>query len=216
MDIPINIILIGAAGRLGKEIQDVCHSHSDYHILEKVTRESPHLSNLDKADVILDVSSPQSLEKNLPIIAESGTPLVIGSTGHTDETLELIKEYAKRIPILHCQNFAPGIAVIKKMLSQLPKVKSISISEIHHAEKKDAPSGTAKALASLLDVPNEKISSKREQETIGDHKVEIELEGEKIEVSHKALSRDVFAKGALDACKYIKDKDTGLYHTHHD
>lgn len=216
MENPLNIILIGASGRLGKEVQDVCHSHSDYRIIEKVTGSSPNLTKLEEADVVLDVSTPEALEKNLPMIADSGTPLVIGSTGHNEEVILKIKEYAKKIPILQCSNFAPGIAAIKKMLETLPAAQSVSVSEIHHEEKKDTPSGTAKELASILNVPPEKISSKREREVIGDHKVEIELEGEKIEVSHKAISRDVYAKGALNACKYIKNKKPGHYDTYHD
>ncbi len=216
MDNPLNIMLIGASGKLAKEIESVAKDLPTFHITERVTRSSPHLSNLTNADIVLDASSPEALEKNLKKIVDSKKPLVIASTGHSEESIKQIHEASKHIPILLCANLAPGIIAINKMIESLPEAKNVEIKETHHASKKDAPSGTAKKLAKLAGLDENSIAVVREGSVIGHHWIKLDLEDETIEVSHKALSRTAFAKGALLACQFLSKKGKGLYTSYHD
>lgn len=197
----MKIILIGAYGRLGRRIVAVADT---YHMITKIGRGQKIDSFLLDADVILDVSTPEALEENLPKIVQAKKPLVIGSTGHNERQKKLIAEASQKIPLLYTSNFAPGIQLLKQLLPHLPP-GNYELIDNHHAAKKDAPSGTALDLASLLPTPPTH-SSIRHGDTLGEHTLILHLPFERLEIKHTALSRDLFALGALQACKQLLKK----------
>lgn len=209
-------MIIGASGRLGSAIERVAPDFPYFHIVQRVTREHPELINLDNVDVVLDVSRPESLKNNLDKIVAARKPLVIGSTGHSDASLLVLREASKEIPIFHSSNFSPGIDHVKKMLSILPYPIKASIQEVHHTGKKDAPSGTAKDLAKITETPVDEILSERKEGVIGEHSIHIFLDDEVIKISHTASSRTLYARGAIKACQFLSNKDKGYYTSFHD
>lgn len=170
--------------------------------------------DLSTASVMLDFSHPTLLPKVLEFTEKTRIPLVIGTTGLSKENFTQIKELSQEVPIFYAANYSLGVAVlidaVRRISSALPEDFLISIEETHHIHKKDAPSGTALAIAAVLpkDIP---IESYREAEVIGEHAVIFQSPQEKILLSHSALSRDLFAQGALRATKFIVHQSAGLF-----
>ncbi|MEO0153747.1 MAG: dihydrodipicolinate reductase C-terminal domain-containing protein, partial [candidate division WOR-3 bacterium] len=143
---------------------------------------------------------------------------IIGTTGFSQEQLELIKELSKKTAVFLSYNFSYGLNVLLKIIPELYKRLldyDIALYEIHHKQKKDKPSGTAKMiLEKLKEVNNNlnvEIGSFRIGGVFGEHVLLFSNEGEVIEIKHKALSRKVFAIGVLKAIEFIKDKEIGFF-----
>ena len=187
-------------------------------------------------DVLIDFSRPDALKDLLELSIKNNKPVILCSTGYNEDDLNLINEKSKIIPIFKSANMSLGInllnSLLKKVVPILFENYDIEIIEKHHNQKVDSPSGTALLLADTIKeaIPNETKyvygragESKREKNEIGihairggsivgDHDVIFAGTGEVIELSHKAISRDVFAIGALKACEYMATvKDPGLY-----
>lgn len=187
-------------------------------------------------DVLLDFSRADALNGLLDLTERTKKPLVICSTGFSKEQLELIDEKSKTLPIFKSANMSLGINLINSLLKKVAPLLygnyDIEIVEKHHNQKVDSPSGTAILLAdtikdSLKDeteyVYGREGHHKREQKEIGihavrgggivgDHDVIFAGTGEVIELSHKAISREVFAVGALKACEFMSTvSEAGLY-----
>lgn len=197
--------------------------------------ESPQDLNLDY-DVLLDFSRAEALHDLLNLTEKTQKPLVICSTGFTPEDIALINEKSKSLKLFRSGNMSFGINLISSLLKKITPMLygnyDIEIVEKHHNQKVDAPSGTAIMLAdaakeSIKDttkyVYGREGNSKREENEIGihavrgggiigDHEVIFAGTGEVIELTHKAISREVFAVGALKACEYMATVDkAGLY-----
>jgi 4-hydroxy-tetrahydrodipicolinate reductase len=140
--------------------------------------------------------------------------LIIGTTGHTNEQQNLIKNYSKQNAIILCSNFSNGIQNLVKMIRSLDRVwRSAHILDIHHIHKKDAPSGTAFLLKNELEklkIPTE-IKSERSGETVGTHIITLYGENEKLVLTHEAENRDIFASGCINLIHKIKNVDCELY-----
>ena len=139
--------------------------------------------------------------------------LIIGTTGHNTEQLNLIKEYSKKNAVILCPNFSNGIQNLVKMIRNLDKVWSYAhILDVHHIHKKDAPSGTAKLLKlelEKLDIRTE-IESHRQGEVVGTHIISIKGNNEELILTHRAENRDIFATGCINLIEKIKQKDNGI------
>lgn len=187
-------------------------------------------------DVLLDFSRPEALKGLLNLSLKTSKPLIICSTGFNEENLYLIKETSKIIPIFISANMSLGVnlinSVLRKIVPILYENYNIEIIEKHHNQKIDSPSGTAILLADTIkdSIPNHTEfiygrngNSKRKKDEIGvhairggsivgDHDVIFAGIGEVIEISHKAISREVFALGAIKACEYMSTVTAfGLY-----
>ena len=189
-----------------------------------------------KADAIIDFSH-FSLTRSLILFAvERKLPLVLCTTAIKPEDIELSKEAAKTIPVFRSANMSVGIALLKKLARQselfLGEDFDVEIVEMHHNRKLDAPSGTALALADAVNeardggfdyvydrsTRHEKrskkelgISAVRGGNIVGDHSVMFISDNEVVELSHRALSRSVFADGSLRAADFVKEKQPGTY-----
>ncbi len=193
---------------------------------------------LDQFDVLIDFTHPSVTLKNLEVCRQAGKAMVIGTTGFTAEEKQRLAEAAKEIPIVFAANFSVGVNLCLKLLDTAARVLGdevdIEIVEAHHRHKVDAPSGTAlrmgEVVASALGRDLQKVAvygregqtGARERETIGfatvragdvvgDHTVLFAAEGERVEITHKASSRMTFAKGAVRAALWLRNRTAGLY-----
>ena len=139
----------------------------------------------------------------------SDVPLIIGTTG--DLPMKEIELMSKNAPVTICPNFSLGMKTVEDMLKTVPSnVFSVEMTEIHHTKKKDAPSGTAKRLAEIIDTEN--IHSMRLNDTIGEHTVFLSLNGERIEIKHTVTDRNIFATGAIRVANWTIEQKNGLYY----
>ena len=189
-----------------------------------------------KADVVIDFSNPVLLDDLLGFATSKNIPLVIATTGYTDKQIEKIKNASKQIPLFFTFNMSIGVNLItmlaKKAASVLGNDFDIEIVEKHHNQKIDAPSGTAIMLANAINSEfDDKMNyeydrhSKRQKRTkneigihsvrggtiVGEHDVIFAGRDEIITISHTALSKEVFASGAIRAAEFILHKPAGLY-----
>jgi 4-hydroxy-tetrahydrodipicolinate reductase len=202
----LKIGLIGANGRLGQEILVLCDSPVLF------TRESPCRED-PEIDVYIDVSSKEALSHNLSIALLSKKPIVIGTTGH--ENLSKIIEASHQIPIFYTPNFSLGLALMRKLASELSlkfhQDAQIDLIETHHNKKKDAPSGSALLLAQSIHPKPVQIHSIRSGQVTGSHIIFFNHPEENITISHEAHNRVPFAKGALQAAAFLKESPPGFY-----
>ncbi len=198
---------------------------------------TPRLEELlSELEVAIEFSgNPTAAVSHAKICALEGKPIVIGTTGFTEKEVEEIKALSETSPILLAPNMSLGVNLLFKLVQIATKVLKdknfdIEIAEIHHRFKKDAPSGTAVKLSQIIseeigsnsivygrqgEAPRREgdigVMALRGGDVVGDHTVFFLGFGERIELTHRATSRDTFAKGAIEAAKWIKDKPAGLY-----
>ena len=178
--------------------------------------------DLNNISAVIDFSSPGGLKACISSCIENKLPLISGTTGLTDEHFKLVSSAKKSIPILLASNMSIGIANLKssieKYLSSISIPSKCKIIEIHHTKKKDSPSGTAIEIRSFLEnLPGSKIDSPIEVQSqrIGDifgiHRIIFKNADGVTTFQHIANSRNVFARGALQAAKWIHSQEIGEY-----
>ena len=234
------LILFGAAGRMGKEVEAAAEKAGDIEIVARVDASGADgcLPSLDKvtvdADAIVDFSHHAATKTLTDYAVLKKIPLLIATTGQTDEELGLIRAASKTIPVFFAANYSLGIAALIQAAKAIVKLypdADIEIVEKHHNRKLDAPSGTALSIARA-------ISSVRDGETVfcygrggqmkrqkneigihavrlgnivGEHEVLIGTDNETITLKHEAHSRALFADGALAAARFLSTRKPGLY-----
>jgi 4-hydroxy-tetrahydrodipicolinate reductase len=258
----LSIIIMGAAGRMGKTLVSMVQEAKDLHLAAALEREADLyklewlkaegvvvssdiaavLPQCPKGSVIVDFTAPEATMHTAEAAAANGNPMVIGTTGLSDAQLSRLEELAGRIPMLRSANMSVGINVIMDILPRLTTMLGdgydVEMMEIHHNKKKDAPSGTALLLADPLlkakgldknaintnrfDVLEPRrhdeigIQSLRGGDVVGVHTVYYFGNGERIEITHHAHSRNNFAGGALRAARWLSSQKAGQLHTMQD
>lgn len=210
----INFGLIGAAGKMGKEISALLAEHN-YDCVFRYDLSGEEFDNTPQ--VLIDFSLPEALEKSIGYSIKFNCPLIIGTTGLTNEGLNVLKELGKKVAVVQSYNFSIGIQMMLKCTELLNKHLSdwdIEIEETHHRFKKDKPSGTALMIRNVLD-KNVNISSLRLGNVVGEHSVYFGGLGETLRITHQATSRRTFAEGVLKAVEFVLNKESGFY-TFHD
>ncbi len=204
----------------------------------QVTISDDLAATMAKADILIDFTFPDVTLKNLEVCAELGKMVVSGSTGFTPEQRAEAEKFATKIPVVLAPNMSVGVNACFKLLKDAAKILGdgfdVEIVELHHNKKKDSPSGTAVRMGEVVaeelgrdynQVANfhrEGMCGERSQEEIGmqtvrggdivgEHTVYFIGMGERIEISHRAMSRDMFARGAARACQWLGDKKPGIY-----
>lgn len=240
-------IMHGCNGHMGRVITGICDNDKDIEIVAGVDpfddghNAYPVFSSIKdcniEADVIIDFAAAKAIDALLDYVEEKKVPVVVCTTGLSDEQIARIKDVSTRVAVLKSANMSLGINTIFKLLKEAAKVFApegfdIEIVEKHHNKKIDAPSGTALALADsmkevldddyfyrydrsqLREKRNPKeigISAVRGGTIVGEHEVFFAGEDEVIEIKHTAYSKAVFAKGAVSAAKFLNGKGAGLY-----
>lgn len=229
----IKLAVSGCQGRMGQSITRLALADNDFTLTALLERKDHPKADetlhgvsistdnvvLKGSDVLIEFTSPEATMANLQACLDHGIKMVIGTTGLQPEQVGQIQKAAGQIPIVFASNMSVGVNVLFKLTQvaaeKTGKSYTIRISEAHHVHKKDAPSGTAKTLAEIAEkaagTKVRPIESIREGEIIGDHTVVFESGEDVITVSHHAKSRDIFAKGALVAAKFLGHKDKGLF-----
>lgn len=228
----IKLGVLGAGGRMGRRIIELALNDREFDLTLALEKRGHPLSgkNIDKikisstadgiflVDVAIDFTLPQAAFENLDYVLKYKKPLVLGTTGFSEEEADKIKEAAKAVPIVFSPNMAVGVNLLFGLAGEIARKLGpgydIEIVEAHHKAKKDAPSGTARKLAQVIANEtgrNVTVHAVRAGDIVGDHTVIYAGGGERIELKHQAHSRDVFALGALRAAKWIVGKPAGLY-----
>lgn len=189
------------------------------------------------ADVVIDFTSPEGSLEHAKACAQRGVALVVGSTGFSVDSRAEVAESARKVPVVMAPNMSVGVNLVIKIAAELARVLGdsfdVEVLEAHHRHKKDAPSGTALRLAEEIAQalgrtskdfrmarvgqlgersPKEiGIQSLRGGDLVGEHTVYFIGEGERVELTHRALSREQFALGALRAARWVVGQPPGLY-----
>lgn len=222
----VDVILHGCNGKMGKFVTVLVEKDEAVRIVAGVDKRSENAENYPvftslrdcniSADAVIDFSDAVGTDELLSACEEKHLPLVLCTTGLSQEQQENVKKFAKKIPILQSANMSVGITVLSGLLKNMgkefvPRGYDVEIIEKHHRYKKDAPSGTAIALKKAVGEENIPILSVRSGTIVGEHQVMFAGEDEVIEIKHTAYSKSIFAKGALEAAKFLAGQKAGLY-----
>ena len=232
------IAVVGASGRMGQTIIEVINQHDKVNLGAALDKGDDLNAILDQFDVLIDFTRPEATLEYLNTCVTAGKSIVIGTTGFDNEGLEVINNAAQKIPVVFAPNMSVGVNLSLKLLDMAARVigedADIEIVETHHRHKVDAPSGTAlkmgevvanalgRDLASCAVYGREGIEEPRDRQTIGfstirggdvvgEHTVSFFMEGERVEITHKASSRLTFANGAVRAAGWLEGQSAGLY-----
>ena len=232
------VIITGSKGRMGQALI-ACAAHiPGLEIVGQVDQGDALADVIGKGDVVIDFSFHAATAGVAELCVKHGTALVIGTTGHKDEEKAAIRAHAARIPTVWASNYSTGVNTLfwltRKAAEILGPDFDLEVLEMHHRLKKDAPSGTATTLLEILGdvrklqlkealrhgregIVGERTNSEigihaiRGGDVVGDHTVIFAANGERVELTHKASSRDTFANGALRAAQWVVKQKPGLY-----
>ena len=224
----LRLILAGSTGRMGCELMSLVQSDQTLNITACINRKSPLsclktqiLSAPDAFDILIDFSDPACTSDLIQFVDQCNKPILVGTTGLSESTMEKIKESSTKIPILVASNTSTAIALMHRLVEQgaslLGSSHSIHIDEVHHAHKKDSPSGTARSLARTMRLhcsaapEDHQITSERRDDIPGTHTVMFTSGDDQLIIQHSALSRSLFARGAIEMAHWLAQKPPGLY-----
>lgn len=231
----MRVLLSGASGAVGREIQRLVEADAELE-LGGVADRSTFFSGQAAGDVLIDFSHPDLTLRCLALAEQQNLPLVIGTTGLSEQCHERIEQAAERIPVCVAANFSIGVTVMLELAARagaaLPATFDVEIAEAHHRRKLDAPSGTALALghavagargqrlsdAAVMDRSERRaprpageigFQVARGGDVVGEHTLEFLGDGERLEITHRATDRSIFARGALRAAEKLLGRDAG-------
>ena len=234
----IKIAVVGASGRMGQTIIESIHQNDKVALGVTLDKGDELSAVINQFDVVIDFTRPEATLEYLKVCKQAGKAIVIGTTGFDDAGLEIINNAAQEIPVVFAPNMSVGVNLSLKLLEMAAKVigedSDIEIVEAHHRHKVDAPSGTALKMGEVvanalgrdlskcavygragIEEPRDRqtigFSTIRGGDVVGEHTVSFFMEGERVEITHKASSRMTFANGAVRASAWLKDKSAGLY-----
>jgi len=232
------VAINGSKGKMGQTLLEAVNLNTGSTLGAGFDKGDSLNDSLQDFDVLIDFSRPEATLKAISICKNSGKAMVIGTTGFSDDELEEIKQASTQIPIVFAPNMSVGVNLTLKLLETSAKVigqdASIEIIETHHRYKVDSPSGTALKMGEVVanalgrdlakcavygregideprDINTIGFSSIRGGDVVGDHTVTFFMDGERVEITHKASSRMIYANGAVRAANWLHDKPSGLY-----
>jgi 4-hydroxy-tetrahydrodipicolinate reductase len=236
------VIITGSKGRMGQALIACARPMPNVTVAAEVDQGDEIRSIIDGGDVVIDFSFHNATAPIAELCAQKKKALVIGTTGHSEADKKRIMDVVSQIPVVWASNFSTGVNTLfwltRKAAEILGPGFDLEVIEMHHRMKKDAPSGTAATLAEILaDVRQQQLSkvlrhgrsgitgertsaeigmhSLRGGDVVGDHTVVFAANGERVELTHKASSRDTFANGALRAAQWVVKQPPGLYDMQH-
>ena len=232
------VIIAGAKGRMGQALLRCAQNIPDICVAGQIDVGDDLRNVIDGADVVIDFTSHETTVEFARICAARQKAMVIGTTGHGEAEQKELLALSAQIPMVWSANFSTGVNVLfwltRKAAEALGPEYDLEVLEMHHRLKKDAPSGTAMSLAKILGEARQQslgealrhgrhglvgqrtateigMHSLRGGDVVGDHTVIFATPGERLELTHKASSRDAFAVGALRAAQWVVGKKAGVY-----
>ncbi len=226
------VIIVGACGKMSSAVVSTLANEKDIKIIGGIESAGHPLigqpigqgfiqanfaSVIKDADVAIEFAIPEVTSDNLKIAVQAKKPYIIGTTGYKD--IGFISKYAKKIPILLSANFSLGVNLMFQLTETAAKSLKdfdIEIIEAHHKMKRDAPSGTAKKLIEIIKKARAqslepRVCSIRAGDIVGEHNVMFIGNGERLELIHRAFSRNAFASGVVKAIRFIFKQKPGFY-----
>ena len=234
----LKVLINGARGRMGQMLIACARNEPGIEVAAQIDAGDDFAAALAPCDAVIDFTHHSTIEPVLARCVEAKKTLVIGTTGHTDAQVAGIRHSAAQISIVFAPNYSIGVNTLfwltRKAAEILGPGFDLEVVEMHHRLKKDAPSGTAKKLAEILaevrdlqynedvrhgrhGIVGERTDAEigmhaiRGGDVVGDHTVIYAAQGERVELTHKASSRETFARGALRAALWAHGKPAGLY-----
>lgn len=234
----IKIILVGSKGRMGQAVLASAARQPDISVVGQIDLGDDLGAVIDAGDLVIDFSAHTATAGVVNLCVRARKPLVLGTTGHTETEQAAIRQAAATVPIVWSSNFSTGVNVLfwltRKAAEILGPGFDPEVIEVHHRMKKDAPSGTAATLARILAevrgsqlaevvrhgrhglvgerTPSEiGVHAVRGGDVVGEHTVLLAGLGERLELTHRASSRETFAQGALRAARWVIGRSPGLY-----
>lgn len=235
------LALNGAEGRMGQALQGLLREAAGFELVAALDATSswPDVGrpDLGQPEVVIDFSSPAGFSKALDYCRQHGVALVSGTTGLDASQHGMLADAARGIPVLHAANFSLGVAVLTRAVRMAAAALpgwDLEIVEAHHARKVDAPSGTALALGRAAAAARQQdfdavavlsragqvgartagaigFATVRAGDVVGEHTALFASVGERLEFSHRATDRVIFARGALAAAAWLAGKPAGRY-----
>jgi 4-hydroxy-tetrahydrodipicolinate reductase len=221
--VPIRLLVNGARGRMGSRICALAREDDRFALVAAIDMDSVEEAGEGEpppVDAIIDFSSDDGAARAAAIAAQRGAALLVGTTALSQKTLDLLGEIAHRTAVMIAPNTSLGVAVMSHLAAEAARLLGrsfdIDIIDVHHAAKRDAPSGTALRIAESVrraggELPPERIHSLRAGDVIGEHALEFCGSGERLKIVHAATSRDLFAVGALRAAAWLHGRPPGRY-----
>ncbi len=226
----IRLLIHGASGRMGQALLRLCAEQAGCQIVAAVANRSPaqrvvegvpffsakELSGVPAFDVAIDFSLPEGFDSILELCLARNAALVSGTTGLSEMQRTALTLATQRIPVLWASNFSLGVAVLTELVERAAAALpgwDCDVLEAHHIHKLDAPSGTALSLGEAATESGAQVryASLRAGDIVGEHTVQFTGMGERLELVHRAGSRDIFARGALHAASRIAARSAGVY-----
>jgi 4-hydroxy-tetrahydrodipicolinate reductase len=235
---PLRLLVNGSSGRMGQAVIALAKADPALEVVAEVDAGDDFSAALAKADAVIEFSHHSVSPVVAEICAAAGKMLVIGTTGQDDAERARIHAAAKSIPLVFAPNYSVGVNTLFWLTEKAAEILGpdfdLEVVEMHHRLKKDSPSGTARRLAEILaqvrglqyshdvrhgreGIVGERTSTEigmhaiRGGGVVGDHTIIFAAQGERVELTHKAGSRDTFAQGALRAAKWARGRAAGLY-----
>jgi len=232
------IAITGSNGRMGQALIEAVKLNPNVSQGSILNRGDDINRVLKDFDVLIDFTRPEATLNALSVCKSAGKAMVIGTTGFSDDALKVIDQASSDIPIVFAPNMSVGVNLTLKLLETTAKVigtdSNIEIVEAHHRHKVDSPSGTALKMGEVIanalgrdlsecavygregtEEPRDRqtigFSSIRGGDVVGEHTVTFFMEGERVEITHKASSRMTYANGAVKACQWLTNQANGLY-----
>lgn len=227
----LKILVHGASGRMGRAVLRLAGERPGLQVVAAISRsgeplaEAPglpvlpvsRLADAPPADLVVDFSLPGAFDAVLAACVARSMALVSGTTGLSTDQRKALEAAAEQIPVLWASNFSIGVAVLNALVRQAAAALpgwDADIIESHHIHKKDAPSGTALTLGEAVEAGRGRpphYASLRAGDIVGEHLVQLSGPGERLELAHRASSRDIFARGALEAASRLARRGPGRY-----
>lgn len=232
------VAIHGSKGRMGQMLIACAAKMDGVEVSAEIDQGDDLGSLIDGCDAMIDFSLHHASVPAVELAAERGKAVVIGTTGHSDEEKERLRAAATEVPVVWASNYSTGVNTLfwltRKATEILGTDFDLEVVEMHHHHKQDAPSGTAATLAEILaEVRGVQLAeqirhgregivgartkaeigmhSLRGGDVVGDHTVIFAADGERVELTHKASSRETFANGALRAAQWVVGRKPGIY-----
>ncbi len=203
--------IIGSSGRLGSEVKSL-FNEKNHHLVFEYDLNGEQKN--DTPQILIDCSLPEVFDISIGFAKDFNSPLIIATTGLSEEQIKKLKKFSELLPVVQSFNFSIGIQILLKLTQianeHLPDW-DIEINETHHRFKKDKPSGTAKMIENTLKERKFNTTSQRLGNVSGDHTVSFGGLGDVISISHRALSRRTFAEGILLSAEFALKEKKGFY-----
>jgi 4-hydroxy-tetrahydrodipicolinate reductase len=231
MEPRIDLLVHGASGRMGQRLLALLPEFPSLHLVAAVARRTPdpgaahaplpvlppdRLAEAPPFGLMIDFSLPEAFDAALALAVARRAAFVSGTTGLSPAQLAALDSAARSIPVLWAANFSLGVAVLCDLVERASRALpgwDLDIVESHHVHKRDAPSGTALALGAAAERggARPRYASLRAGDIVGEHWLQFAGQGERVELAHRAGSRDIFARGALAVGGWVAEQAPGRY-----